>query len=71
MRQTLDRRRHRPAHVHEREDLRIGKALAQHFERLLAATHAGQPVVNERDVHVRAAGLDRRAAATGASPTCW
>jgi hypothetical protein len=49
--QAFDRRGNRPADVNQREELGVRKPLAQHFERLLAAAHAGQPVVHERQAH--------------------
>ena len=36
-----------PGDVDEGEELRVGEALAEHFEHLLAAAHAGEPVVDE------------------------
>jgi hypothetical protein len=51
-RPTLDDRRDAAGQVDQREQLRIGKALADHLERLLAAAHSGQPVVNEGELHV-------------------
>ena len=48
--QPLDGGRHRPAHVHQREQLRVAEALAQHLERLFRRPRMpGQPVVDERD----------------------
>ena len=42
----------RAGHVHQREDVGIRVEVAQHFQRLLAAAHAGQPVVHQRDPRV-------------------
>jgi hypothetical protein len=33
--------------MHQREEIRGREHLAEHFERLLTATHAGEPVVNQ------------------------
>ena len=44
---------------------RVGKALAEHLEHLLAAAHAGQPVVDERDSQAARGGrLVRKRSAT-------
>ena len=48
------------AAVDEREEVGVGKELAQHLEHLLAAAHAGEPVVDEGDSH----GVTRRRPAT-------
>src|SRR5687767_1972682 len=45
---ALDRRRHRPFHVHECEEMRIGIEIADLLEHPLAAAHTGEPVVHER-----------------------
>ena len=42
-----------PAHVEERVEVGVGKELAEHLEAALAAPHPGEPVVDERDSHVR------------------
>jgi len=55
--QTLDRRRNRTAHMDQREELGVGKPLAQRLERILAAAHAGQPIVNEGHLHRAVTGL--------------
>ena len=52
-RQAFDRRRHGPALVDQREQFGLRKPLAQDFEHLLAAAHAGQPVVHEREARLR------------------
>jgi hypothetical protein len=37
--------------MEQREDVGVRQQLTEHLEHLLAATHAGQPVVNQRDGH--------------------
>jgi hypothetical protein len=50
---TLDDWRDRMTDVKEREQLGLGIALAQHFEHPLAAPHAGQPVMDDCNIHDR------------------
>ena len=45
----LDGGRDGALQVDQREELGLGKAFAEHVERLLASAHARQPVVDERD----------------------
>ena len=42
--------------VHERGDRRVGESEAEVFEDALAAAHAGEPVVAERDAVSRRRG---------------
>jgi hypothetical protein len=49
--EAFNRGRYASRDVEQREELGVRKSLAQNFERLLAATHSGKPVVNERDLH--------------------
>ena len=57
-----------PRHVDQREELGVGKALAEHFEHLLAAAHAGEPVVDERQRVIRVACRHRRRRPAPTSP---
>jgi hypothetical protein len=55
--------------VKQGEKLGFGKALAEHLEHLLAAAHAGQPVVDEGNLHVAFTKVyDARASTTGGCP---
>ena len=49
----------RSRHVHQREEVGIGKQLAEREQRAFAAAHAGEPVVNQRDLHPSTPRLDR------------
>jgi hypothetical protein len=50
---ALDLGRHAAGDVQEREQGRIGEQLAEHLEAALAASHSGQPIVNEGDSRAR------------------
>jgi hypothetical protein len=48
---ALDRRIDGAPHVDQRVDVGVGIELTQRVEHLLAAAHAGEPVVDQRDAH--------------------
>ena len=43
----------RPAHVEEGVEIGVGKSSQKTSRAALAAPHSGEPVVDERDFHVR------------------
>ena len=49
---VLDRPRHRPRDVEQREEIDAGIGGADRVERLFPSAHAREPVVHERDLHV-------------------
>ena len=50
-RMRLDGLAHAPASVNQGVDRRVGEAAAERLEDLLAATHPGQPVLDQRGLH--------------------
>jgi hypothetical protein len=37
--------------INQRIQIRLGENFTEHFQALFAAAHAGEPIVNQRDLH--------------------